>query len=78
MRKLIAMALALASLGLAQNKTILAPGMSEKLAQEIMASVPNVTIVTGRGPEIAKQIVDADAVIGGIRPELFRTAKKLK
>ena len=78
MKKLIAVTLAFASLGLAQNKKIVAPGMSPKLAQEIQASVPNVTIVTGRGPEVAKEIVDADAVIGGIRPELFRTAKKLK
>ncbi len=78
MKKLIVVALAFASLGLAQNKKIVAPGMSAKLAQEIQASVPNVTILTGRGPEMAKEIVDADAVIGGIRPELFRTAKKLK
>jgi D-2-hydroxyacid dehydrogenase (NADP+) len=78
MRKLIAAVLLFASIGLAQNKKIVAPGMSAKLAQEIQASVPNVTIVTGRGPDTAKEIADADAVIGGIRPELFRTAKKLK
>jgi D-2-hydroxyacid dehydrogenase (NADP+) len=78
MRKRIAAVLLFASIGLAENKKIVAPGMSAKLAQEIQASVPSVTIVTGRGPDTAKEIADADAVIGGIRPELFKTAKKLK
>jgi phosphoglycerate dehydrogenase-like enzyme len=52
--------------------------MSAKQVQEIQAAVPNVTIVTARGPELAKEIVDADAIIGGISPDLFKTAKKLK
>jgi phosphoglycerate dehydrogenase-like enzyme len=78
MKKLIAVALACVSLGFAQNRKIIAPGMSAKQVQEIQAAVPNVTIVTARGPELAKEIVDADAIIGGISPDLFKTAKKLK
>src|SRR3954453_9408320 len=78
MKKLIVVALAVGSLALAQNKKILAPGMTPQLAQEIQANVPNVTILAGRGTDLAKEIVDADAIIGGIRPELFKSAKKLK
>ena len=78
MNRLIAVILIFASLALAQNKKIVAPGMSPQMAQQIQASVPNVTIVTGRGPEATAAIADADAVIGGIRPEAFKTAKNLK
>ncbi len=78
MKKLIAIALACVSLGFAQNKKIIAPGMSAKMVQEIQAAVPNVTIITARGPEMAKELADADAIIGGITPEQFKTAKKLK
>src|SRR3977135_844870 len=78
MKKLIAGGLVCVSLGVAQHRKILAPGMSSKQVQEIQAAVPNVTIVTARGPELAKEIVDADAIIGGISPDLFKTAKNLK
>ncbi|MBI1898296.1 MAG: D-2-hydroxyacid dehydrogenase [Acidobacteria bacterium] len=78
MKKLILLALAATSLALAQNKKIVAQGISDQLVNELKSSVPNVTIVQARGEQFAKEIVEADAVIGAIRPEHLRAAKKLK
>lgn len=42
-------------------------------------AAPNAAIVTPDSPEqLAREIADADAVIGGITPELFSKAKKLR
>src|SRR5260370_5802143 len=62
----------------AQNKKIIAPGMSAAAIKELQSVAPDVTILNVRGADLAREIVDADAILGGIRPELFRTAKKLK
>src|SRR5260370_4720220 len=62
----------------AQNKKILAPGMSPAAIKELQSVAPNVTIFNVRGEHVAREIVDADAILGGIRQERFRNAKKLK
>jgi phosphoglycerate dehydrogenase-like enzyme len=43
-----------------------------------MKAAPNVTIVRGELPSDLSQVADADAIIGTISPDLFRTLKKLK
>jgi phosphoglycerate dehydrogenase-like enzyme len=78
MRKLAAILACFCSLGLADTKKILAPALSDSLIQQIQASTPGVRIVKVRGPDIGREIEDADAIIGGVSPENFRRAKKLK
>ena len=40
---------------------------------------PKVTVVAGEpGAKLLEQVADADAIIGGLNPELFLAAKKLK
>src|SRR6266540_4732888 len=62
----------------AQTRKVIAnlpPGMVKELA----VSAPNVRIVPARGPELAKEIEDADAMVGvTLTPELFHRAKQLK
>lgn len=78
MKQSIAAALVFASLGFAQNIKIIAPGMADQLVAEIKATSPNVRIVNARDIDMAKEVVDADAVLGGISPANFALAKKLK
>jgi D-2-hydroxyacid dehydrogenase (NADP+) len=62
----------------AQTRKVIAnlpPGMVKELA----ASAPNVRIVPARGADLAKEIEDADAMVGvPLTPELFKHAKQLK
>ncbi len=74
MHRILAIGLSLAALAAAQNKKIVAPAISENLAREIRASVPGVTIITDRNAAVE----DADAIIGGVNPDQFARAKKLK
>ena len=74
MHRIVAIGLSLAAVAAAQNKKILAPAISEDLARQIRAAVPNVTIITDRNAPVD----DADAIIGGVRPDQFARAKKLK
>jgi phosphoglycerate dehydrogenase-like enzyme len=62
----------------AQTKKVIA-NLSPDVLKEVTASAPNVKIVAARGADLAKEIVDADAVIGiGVPPALFQQAKQLK
>ena len=47
----------------AQPKKILA-NLTPEMLKEVQALAPNVRIVAARGPEVAKEIVDADAIVG--------------
>jgi len=70
--------LACASLIPAQTVKVIAnlqPDMLKELAQ----TAPNVRIVAARGADVAKEIADADAMVGvTLTPELFQQAKRLK
>jgi len=79
MRRLILCALLCACAVFGQPKKIIA-NLDPQLAKEIMASVPNVKIVAARpGPELEKEIVDADALVSmSMSPALFQKAKQLK
>lgn len=72
MNKLLALALFAASLAGAQNKTILAPGLSQDWINEIQAAVPGVSIVK------SGDISTVDAIVGEVTPEQIRAAHKLK
>src|SRR5262245_19677077 len=62
----------------AQTKKVIA-NLSPELIKELAAVAPNVKIVPVQEPDLAKEIVDADAVVGvGVPPALFQQAKQLK
>jgi D-2-hydroxyacid dehydrogenase (NADP+) len=52
---------------------------TEEALREYRNAGPNATIVVARSPaDVAREIVDADAVIGGISKDLFAKAKNLE
>lgn len=62
----------------AQTKKVIA-NLPPEMVKELAVSAPNVRIVPARGPELAKEIVDADALVGiSLTPELLKLAPKLK
>src|SRR2546427_6562545 len=62
----------------AQQKKVIA-NLSPEMLKELAVTAPNVRIVAARGTDVAKEIVDADAMVGvSLTPELFPLAKKLK
>lgn len=62
----------------AQTKKVIA-NLPPDMLKEMAAIAPNVKIVAARGPELAKEIVDADALVGiPLTPELFKRARQLK
>src|SRR3954453_2728225 len=62
----------------AQTKKGIA-NLSPDMVKELAVSAPNVRIVSSRGVDLAKEIEDADAMVGvTLTPELFQHAKQLK
>ena len=62
----------------AQTKKVIA-NLPPEMVAELAKTAPNVKIVPARGAELAKEIVDADAMVGvRLTPELFKQAKQLK
>jgi phosphoglycerate dehydrogenase-like enzyme len=62
----------------AQTKKVIA-NLSPDMLKELAVSAPNVRIVSARGADLAKEIEDADAMVGvTLTPELFKHAKQLK
>lgn len=62
----------------AQTKKVIA-NLSPEMTAALAKTAPNVKIVPARGAELAKEIVDADAMVGvRLTPELFKQAKQLK
>lgn len=52
--------------------------MSPAEAQALQSEAPGVRIVPARGPDLARELADADGVLGTLNPEQFRMAKKLR
>jgi phosphoglycerate dehydrogenase-like enzyme len=53
--------------------------LSPQMLKELAASAPNVKTVAARGAGLAKEVVDADAIIGvSLTPELLKLTKRLK
>ncbi len=62
----------------AQTKKVIA-NLSPDMVKELAETAPNVKIVPARGADVAREIVDADAMVGvPLTPELFKLAKQLK
>ena len=62
----------------AQTKKVIA-NLSPEMLKELAVSAPNVRIVSARGVDLAKEIEDADAMVGvTLTPELFKHARQLK
>ena len=62
----------------AQSKKVIAY-LSPEMLKELARSAPNVKIVAAGGADLAKEVVDADAIVGAqLTPELFKQAKRLK
>lgn len=78
MKRCVVSLLILCSAVPAQTKKIIA-NLRPDMLQELSRTVPNARIVPGRGADLAKEIVDADALVGiNLTPELFRAARQLK
>ncbi len=78
MRQRIFLLLIFISVLPAQTKKVIA-NLPPETVKELAATVPNVRIVAARGAGLAKEIVDADAMVGvQLTPELFKQAKQLK
>jgi phosphoglycerate dehydrogenase-like enzyme len=62
----------------AQTKKVIA-NLPPDMVKELAVSAPNVRIVPARGADLAKEIEDADALVGvTLTPELFKRARQLK
>jgi phosphoglycerate dehydrogenase-like enzyme len=62
----------------AQTKKVIA-NLPPDMVKQLAVSAPNVRIVPARGADLAKEIEDADAVVGvTLTPELFKRARQLK
>ncbi len=62
----------------AQTKKVIA-NLPPEMVKELAATAPNVKIVAARGSALAKEVVDADALVGGqLTPELLKQARQLK
>ena len=67
-----------AALSSAEPKKIVMRAAGDTSSRDL-ETVPNVRIVIAKTPTyFAREVVDADAVLGGIAPDQFKTAKKLK
>lgn len=62
----------------AQQKKILFYGGSQEATTELQSAAPSAKIVRVEQDDVMKEIVDADAIIGTISPELVRAGKNLK
>ncbi len=61
------------------SKKVVVTGMALPWIAEMQQLAPNVTFADGNSADaLARESVDADAILGTITPELFQAAKKLK
>ncbi|HEY2016419.1 MAG TPA: D-2-hydroxyacid dehydrogenase [Bryobacteraceae bacterium] len=62
----------------AQTKKVIA-NLPPEMMKELAATAPNVKIVAARGADLAKEVADADAMVGvQLTPDLYKQAKQLK
>ncbi len=62
---------------LAQPKKVVVVGMSPAEIQELQSAAPGARLVAS-GDQLTREVVDADAVLGGLNAAAFRAAKQLK
>jgi phosphoglycerate dehydrogenase-like enzyme len=61
-----------------QTRKIVVTGMDAPAVRELQAAVPDAKVVAAAGDQVASEVVDADAVLGGLNAAAFRAAKRLK
>jgi phosphoglycerate dehydrogenase-like enzyme len=71
-------ALLLASLSAAQTKKILVVSSDQAFLKDLQSATSKARIVGVASDGVLKEIVDADAIVGDIRPEYVRAGKNLK
>jgi phosphoglycerate dehydrogenase-like enzyme len=77
LRLAVPVVLLVAGASAAEQKKVLV-SMPPAQAQQLQQSFPNLRIVSASGDAWARELADADAVVGGVSPEHFGKAKKLK
>jgi phosphoglycerate dehydrogenase-like enzyme len=77
LRLTVPVALLAAALAAAEQKKVLV-SMPPAQAQQLQQAFPNLRIVAASADGWARELADADAVVGSVSPEQFSKAKKLK
>src|SRR5690242_6415145 len=78
MRRCVVSMLVVSCLLPAQSKKVIA-NLPPEMLRELTQTAPQVRIVSTHGADFAKEIVDADAVVGiPLTPEMFKVARQLK
>ena len=78
MRRCVFSLLALSFVVPAQTRKVIA-NLSADTIRELAQTAPNARIVSSRGVDLAKEITDADALVGvALTPDLLKVAKQLK
>jgi D-2-hydroxyacid dehydrogenase (NADP+) len=78
MKALLPLLLCLTAVLGAQTRKIIANGVPDELVRELESTLGNVKLVKASGPQLEREIEDADAIIGGINEAMFSKARKLK
>jgi phosphoglycerate dehydrogenase-like enzyme len=85
MRTLLTLIVLAGSIGAQEKKIVFAYSaqhawaVTDAAMHEYRGAAPGVKIVVAKSPgDLAREVVDADGVVGGVNPEQFRAAKKLK
>lgn len=63
---------------LAESKKIVVTGLPPEAVRELQTASPGATVVAAARGDLLAEAAGADAIIGGINPQLLRAAKKLK
>jgi phosphoglycerate dehydrogenase-like enzyme len=63
---------------LAQPKKVVVTGLPPAAVQELQEAAPGARLVAASGDQLAREVVDADAVLGGVNAGAFRAATRLK
>ena len=78
MKRIVFLLLAAALVLAAQTKKVIA-NLPPAMVQELAKTAPNVRIVPARGEQVAREIADADAMVGVVlTPDLLKLATRLK
>lgn len=62
----------------AQTRKIVVTNMPTEAVRELQSVTPAVKVVAAERDRLLEEAADADAILGGITPQVFRAARKLK
>lgn len=63
---------------MAQQKKVVVTGRGISWIPDMKVVAPNVTFVEGRGENVAREVADADAILGEVSPEILKAGRKLQ